>query len=173
MMYYCSKRVFISLLLSIILCLVSNSSFFVGAEGTAADAPSTSCNDHSFWLDDEMKKIPFHISSSATTQSSTLLQTVQSFYNKKQQTSSSEQSSLSSSYKNPSDELQRTIHDSATSIQPLLISIRRLLHRYPELMYQERITSQVSAYIYCYMYTIHNDNVHYLYVLLLTQLLSF
>ena len=39
--------------------MVSNSSFFVGAEGTAADAPSTSCNDNSFWLDDEMKNIPF------------------------------------------------------------------------------------------------------------------
>ena len=144
---YCS-RVFISVLLSI--CLVSHSSFFA-AEGGAADAPSTcndsthnSCND-SFWLDDEMKNFPFPISSS--TQSLSLLQTVQSFYNNKQQPSlSSEQSS----YTNPSDELQRSIHDSAISIQPLLVSIRRLLHRYPELMYQERITSQVSIYVVMY-----------------------
>jgi len=146
-MMYCS-RVFISLLLSI--CLVSHSSFF-GAE-SAADAPSTcndsthnSCND-SFWLDDEMKNIPFPIS--ASTQSSSLLQTVQSFYNNKQQPSLS--SEPLSSYTNPSDELQRSIHDSAISIQPLLVSIRRLLHRYPELMYQERITSQVSVYVVMY-----------------------
>ena len=149
-MMYCS-RVFISVLLSI--CLVSHSSFFGAA--SAADAPST-CNDStnnnnhnsvndSFWLDDEMKNIPFPISS--PTQSSLLLQTVQSFYSNKQQPSlSSEQSS----YTKPSDELQRSIHDSAISIQPLLVSIRRLLHRYPELMYQERITSQVSAYVVTY-----------------------
>ena len=149
-MMYCS-RVFISLLLSI--CLVSHSSFFGVA--SAADASSTcnesthnSCND-SFLLDDEMKNIPFPIS--ASTQSSLLLQTVQSFYSNKQQPSLSS-SEQSSSYTNPSDELQRSIHDSAISIQPLLVSIRRLLHRYPELMYQERITSQVSVYIVIYYY---------------------
>ena len=147
-MMYCS-RVFISLLLSI--CLVSHSSFFGAA--SAADASST-CNDSSHnsdsfhWLDDEMKNFPFPISSS--TQSSLLLQTVQSFYSNKQQPSLSSEQSPPSSYTNPSDELQRSIHDSAISIQPLLVSIRRLLHRYPELMYQERITSQVSVYVVMY-----------------------
>mmetsp|Transcript_8130 Transcript_8130/g.15094 ORF Transcript_8130/g.15094 Transcript_8130/m.15094 type:complete len:527 (-) Transcript_8130:47-1627(-) len=41
------------------------------------------------------------------------------------------------------DDLQVSIHQYAASLQPLLVSIRRLLHRYPELMFQEKITSQI------------------------------
>ncbi len=41
------------------------------------------------------------------------------------------------------DDLAVSIRDHATLLQPLLVSIRRLLHRYPELMFQEKITSQI------------------------------
>lgn len=42
-----------------------------------------------------------------------------------------------------SEQLQQSIRESAASLHDFLIATRRTLHRHPELMYRERITSQV------------------------------
>ena len=84
------------------------------------------------WLDDEIKSIqwPFTINSGENpiTDSSSWKQVVQSFF---------------ASLDDNDDLLQKSITEQSTSIEPFLISTRRLLHRYPELMYQERMTSQI------------------------------
>jgi IAA-amino acid hydrolase len=76
------------------------------------------------WLEHEMSQIswPSHESS--------FLSTVQSFF-------------ANPTDDNNDDNLQTTIRNYASRLLPTLISIRRLLHRHPELMYQERITGQI------------------------------
>ena len=66
---------------------------------------------------------------------SSLMHIAQSFFSEEQVSSTTESTSA--------DDLHQAIHKHANALQPLLISIRRLLHRYPELMYQERLTSQI------------------------------
>ena len=98
-----------------------------GVSDNAVKLPSSSSGSSSSWLDEEMKSIqwpagPYKNSSSAWKE------TVNSFF---QSTSDN------------STTLQDSIKTQSASIEPFLISIRRLLHRYPELMYQEKMTSQI------------------------------
>mmetsp|Transcript_6807 Transcript_6807/g.10637 ORF Transcript_6807/g.10637 Transcript_6807/m.10637 type:complete len:528 (-) Transcript_6807:1193-2776(-) len=82
------------------------------------------------WLDEEMKSIQWPITKSEQIDSTSLLkQAAQSFF--------------SSASATDDGTLQSSIRDHSASIEPFLISIRRVLHRYPELMYQERMTSQI------------------------------
>lgn len=83
----------------------------------------------SSWLDEEMKSIQWPAAGPCTTTaSSAWKETVNSFF----------QSTIDNT-----TTLQDSIKTQSASIEPFLISIRRLLHRYPELMYQEKMTSQI------------------------------
>ena len=128
----------------------ASSAGIVGATGAASAAstlptacksnssadPACNGDDHmgkksSLWLEQEMDTIqwPFRLGDPQ----SSLLDAVQSFFAQpKRQPSDDDDESLLNS-----------IHQQTALIQPTLVSIRRLLHRYPELMYQERITSQI------------------------------
>ncbi len=79
------------------------------------------------WLDEEMKSIRWPKSTEQIDPIS-LKQAAQSFF---------------SSTTPDDDTLENSINHHSASIEPFLISIRRVLHRYPELMYQERMTSQI------------------------------
>lgn len=79
-----------------------------------------------------MEQIPWPPSSSS---SDALLNAVQSFF----ENTNGNPNDPSSNQ----DDLQSVIHQQSTSLHPTLVSIRRLLHRYPELMFQERLTSQI------------------------------
>ena len=84
---------------------------------------SSSCS----WLDAEMKNIqwPKNTSSMASWK-----ETVNSFYQ-------------STTAATDEDLLQSSIATHSKLLEPFLISTRRLLHRYPELMYEEKLTSQI------------------------------
>ncbi|KAK1737523.1 hypothetical protein QTG54_011809 [Skeletonema marinoi] len=88
---------------------------------------------HDGWLDDEMKSIQWPIDKSEQIEIS-LKQAAQSFF---------ASSATETATTNDDDVLQSCINNQSVSIEPFLISIRRVLHRYPELMYQERMTSQI------------------------------
>ncbi|KAL7454792.1 hypothetical protein ACHAWC_007073 [Mediolabrus comicus] len=102
------------------------------AHGVAVNAvhqlSSGSSGGGSSWLDEEMKSIQWPAGSCTTTVSSAWKETVNSFFE------STDTSTTT---------LQDSIKTQSASIEPFLISIRRLLHRYPELMYQEKMTSQI------------------------------
>jgi IAA-amino acid hydrolase len=110
------------------------------SDGGVADTLES--NRSCCWLDEEMKSIQWPQRKNAQTIISngdpamtTWKRTVASFF----QTSSS-----ANNHKEEGDsKLQRIIESQSTSIEPFLISTRRLLHKYPELMYQERKTSQI------------------------------
>jgi len=90
-------------------------------------------NHHDGWLDDEMKSIQWPIDKSEQIEIS-LKQAAQSFF---------ASSATETATTTDDDALQSCINNQSVSIEPFLISIRRVLHRYPELMYQERMTSQI------------------------------
>jgi metal-dependent amidase/aminoacylase/carboxypeptidase family protein len=94
----------------------------------AVQLPNSGSGNSSSWLDEEMKSIQWPAGPCTTTVSSAWKETVNSFFQ---------------STADNSTTLQDSIKSQSASIEPFLISIRRLLHRYPELMYQEKMTSQI------------------------------
>jgi len=90
------------------------------------------------WLDEEMKSIKWPTTTSEQIDTISLKQAAQSFFS-----SSSTAHTEIATTKEDNDVLQSCINHQSTLIEPFLISIRRVLHRYPELMYQERMTSQI------------------------------
>ena len=96
------------------------------------------------WLEDEVTNIPFPTSTSSPSQ---LLDAVRSFfYNSIDNSNGHDNDNIADADTTDlghGDELQRIIRTEAASIQPFLLSTRRLLHRYPELMYREHKTSLI------------------------------
>jgi hypothetical protein len=84
------------------------------------------------WLHEEMKSIQWPDNNNNPNSRLLWKQAANSFF-----------ATTSSIHSEENDLLQSCINHQSKSIEPFLISIRRLLHRYPELMYQERITSQI------------------------------
>ncbi len=92
------------------------------------DNNSTSSQDQdSSWLDDEIANLPF-----PTTSTTPLVGAVRSFFKHNVDDGDDDD-----------DELHRIIRSESASIQPFLLYTRRLLHRYPELMYREQKTSLI------------------------------
>ncbi|KAL9179681.1 hypothetical protein ACHAXT_008971 [Thalassiosira profunda] len=79
------------------------------------------------WLDAEVGTLSFPAGGAA------LAEAVRSFFSSHDDGSSNMQP----------DRLQTAIHEGAAAIKPFVVAARRLLHRHPELMYEERITSQI------------------------------
>ena len=98
-----------------------------GVSDNAVQLPNSSGGSSSSWLDEEMKSIQWPAGTYKNS-SSAWKDTVNSFFQ---------------STTDNSTTLQDSIKTQSASIEPFLISIRRLLHRYPELMYQEKLTSQI------------------------------
>jgi hypothetical protein len=98
------------------------------------DANNNDTDDSGDWLDEEMKSIQWPDDNNANSISS-WKQAANSFF--ASSSSTTEKATITE------DVLQSCINHQSKSIEPFLISIRRLLHRYPELMYQERMTSQI------------------------------
>ncbi|KAL3759027.1 hypothetical protein ACHAWU_008636 [Discostella pseudostelligera] len=114
--------------------------------------PSNSSTDaaaiDSSWLDDEIANIPFPTSSTSPllpTTHSPLADAARSYFddlNYDDGDSDGGHTGVGVG-SGDDDELQHTIRSESASIQPFLLSTRRLLHRYPELMYRERKTSLI------------------------------
>ncbi|KAL7500340.1 hypothetical protein ACHAWT_010506 [Skeletonema menzelii] len=85
-----------------------------------------------------MKSIKWPTTTSEQIDTISLKQAAQSFFS-----SSSTAHTEATTTKEDNDVLQSCINHQSTLIEPFIISIRRVLHRYPELMYQERMTSQI------------------------------
>ena len=93
-----------------------------------------------YWLDEEMKSIQWPLPNN---ENNTTFSSSSSSW--KEATSSFFAASNTTIATNgeEGDVLQGYVNAQSTSIESFLISIRRLSHRYPELMYQERMTSQI------------------------------
>eukprot|EP00804_Cyclotella_cryptica_P024940 CCRYP_011835-RB/>CCRYP_011835-RB protein AED:0.27 eAED:0.27 QI:353/1/1/1/0/0/2/209/593 len=103
---------------------------------TGSSSPShLECTPHTeddSWLNHEMDQIAWPAPPS--NDSLALLSAVQSFFASNPTHDDNVPTSKT---------LQTSIRDNAERLQPTLVTIRRLLHRHPELMYQERLTGQI------------------------------
>jgi len=112
---------------------------------SSKSTPDAAHNIDSSWLDDEIANIHFPTSSSSPKNHSPLADAARSFFvNLNYNDGDSDGGHAGGGVGNGGDdELQHSIRSESVSIQPFLLATRRLLHRYPELMYRERKTSLI------------------------------